>query len=363
MTNFEEAPAQAIPGFSLAPANILIVRLSAIGDVILSSALIPVLREAYPFARLVWLVDDINTGLLIHNQALDKVIALPRGYWKQLIKQRRYLTLMADVRRLIRELRAERFDLALDLQGLLKSGVWARLSGARLRIGLGSREGSQHWMHHVVSRRSEIRRPGAEYRLLAQALGLDPGDFPMDIAVPELVREQVDGKLASAGVRQPFVVICPFTTRPQKHWFDDRWRELVRRLVEERGLQVLMLGGPGDRTRARSIADGLPGLVDLTGTTALIEAAAMISRASALIGVDTGLTHLGIAMKTPSLALFGSTRPYLNTGVDYAKVLYEPLPCSPCRRRPTCEGDFTCMKQHTAERVMAELQCLLPPTP
>jgi heptosyltransferase-1 len=360
MTSRNGSPKQLIPDLSHASASILIVRLSAIGDVILSSALIPVLRNAYPSARLVWLVDDINTGLLIHNPRLDKVIALPRGYWKQLSEQRRYLSLAADVRRVINELHDERFDLALDLQGLLKSGMWARLSGARVRIGLGSREGSQHWMHHVISRDSDIRSPGVEYWLLAQALGLNPGGFPMDIVVPEQIHENMDDKLAATGVHQPFAVICPFTTRPQKHWFDDRWRELVRCLVEERGLQVLMLGGPDDRSRAKHIADGITGLIDLTGKTALIEAAAVIAKAQALIGVDTGLTHLGIAMKTPTLALFGSTRPYLDAGVDYAKVLYQQLPCSPCRRRPSCDGEFTCMKLHTVDTVLSAADPWLP---
>ena len=342
------------------PSSILLVRLSAIGDVILASALIPVLRAAYPQSRLVWLTDDINTGLLIHHPDLDRVMVVPRGYWKQLMKQGRYLRLLLDVRRLVKDLRSEGFDWAIDLQGLLKSGIWARLSGARFRIGLGSREGSQRWMHHIVSRDTEIDRPGVEYWLLAQALELDPGAFPMSITVPAVVREQVAGKLQTQGVDRAYAVICPFTTRPQKHWLDDRWQDLARRLMAERGYQVVMLGGPGDRGRAAVIAGGVPGLIDLTGTTALIEAAAVIAGAQLLVGVDTGMTHLGIAMKTPTLALFGSTRPYLDTRVPHARVLYGAMPCSPCRRRPTCDDDFTCMKQHTVDGIMAELDTLLP---
>ncbi|NJD05678.1 MAG: glycosyltransferase family 9 protein [Methylococcaceae bacterium] len=341
------------------PRNILLIRLSATGDVILASALTPALRRTYPNARLVWLTDDINTGLLIHHPAVDRVIVFQRAYFRQLFRERRYLALARGIKQLIDMLREEDFDWAIDLQGLLKSGVWSRLSGARIRIGLGSREGSQLWMHHVISRDTEIDRIGVEYWLLAHALKLDAGGFPMDVRVPEIVQSRMDAALAKRGCASPYAVICPFTTRPQKHWPPQRWRELSTELIERRHLPVVLLGGPGDTGRAKEITPPVEGFFDLTGTTALIEAAAVIRNANLLIGVDTGLTHLGIAMKTPTLALFGSTRPYLNTGSSHAKVLYQPMDCSPCRKRPSCGGDFGCMKAHTVDRVMAEAALLM----
>jgi heptosyltransferase-1 len=100
-------------------------------------------------------------------------------------------------------------------------------------------------------------------------------------------------------------------------------------------------------------------LVSLAGRTSLVQCAAIIDKAELLVGVDTGLTHLGIAMRTPTLALFGSTRPYLDTGFARAKVLYAALPCSPCKRRPTCDGRFDCMRQHTVDNILAETTTLL----
>ena len=341
-----------------APRSILLIRLSATGDVILASALTPVLRRAYPDARLVWLTDDINTGLLIHHPAIDRVIVFQRTYFRQLLRERRYLVLARAIKQLISALREESFDWALDLQGLLKSGLWARLSGARVRFGLGSREGSQFWMHHVISRDTEIDRIGVEYWLLAQALKLDPGAFPMDVKVPEIIQSGMDATLANRGCRFPYAVICPFTTRPQKHWPIQRWRELSVKLIEQRNFHVILLGGPGDTGRAKDIAPQIEGFVDLTGTTTLIEAAAVIRKANLLIGVDTGLTHLGIALTTPTLALFGSTRPYRNTGSSHAKVLYQPMDCSPCRKRPSCGGNFMCMKAHSVDDVVAQIALL-----
>ena len=155
-------------------------------------------------------------------------------------------------------------------------------------------------------------------------------------------------------------MICPFTTRPQKHWLEDRWGRLALAIREQLELPVVMLGGPGDRVAAARIVQGAPRAVhDLVGQTSLLEAAALIARSALMIGVDTGLSHMGIAFGRPSLLLFGSTCPYLNTTRSNARVLYHRLPCSPCRRRPSCDGDFTCMKRIAVEEVLSEARALL----
>ena len=86
----------------------------------------------------------------------------------------------------------------------------------------------------------------------------------------------------------------------------------------------------------------------------------MIKHASMLVGVDTGLTHMGIAFNVPTVALFGSTGPYTDTTRDNAVVLYHKMNCSPCRRNPTCDGDFTCMKKITIGEVMQTLARVAP---
>jgi len=341
------------------PSHILIIRLSAIGDIIMSSALIPTLADAYPQARITWLTQEINAGLLQDNPRLSQVIIWPRQRWRQLRRERRYLQWCREFRGLALELRRQRFDLVLDLQGLLKSAMWAWLSGCKTRIGLGSREGSQWLMTQTLDTRTETPRIGGEYLKLARALGLNPEPFDMDIQPSAEIRQQAQALLAEVGVAGHFAVFCPFTTRPQKHWFEERWADLARRLAAERGLQTVVLGGPADSASAERIAAHAPGVVNLAGRTSLIQCAALIEQAGLLVGVDTGLTHLGIAMRTPTLALFGSTRPYLDTGFARAKVLYEALPCSPCKRHPSCDGRFDCMKSHTAETILAEATTLL----
>ena len=348
---------------SAAP-RILLIRLSAIGDVAMASGLIPAVRQAWPDAHLAWLVEPAAADLLRHNPRLDRVIVWPKNRWRQQWRQRRYGMLWRQFRQLRAELVGQRFDLVIDAQGLLKSGLWAWLSRAPERIGIGPREGNRWLLSRTVEPRPDDPRLGSEYRQLAQTLGLNADAYAMDVAVGAADRRSGQALLARHGVGSApaYAVLCPFTTRPQKHWFESRWAELATALPQRLGLTPVLLGGPADRDAAGRIVAATAataGLVDLTGRTTLGQAAALIRQARLLLGVDTGLSHLGIAFGVPTLALFGSTRPYLDTGSANARVLYHPLACSPCRRNPTCHDRFDCMRAHTVADVLGAAQALL----
>ena len=335
--------------------RILIIRLSAIGDVAMASGLIPALRRAYPNAYLAWLVEPAGQDLLRHNRALNELIVWPKQDWQRLWQARRYRELSKQVSAFRTRLRALAFDHALDLQGILKSAVLARLSGAPTRIGLDSREGSGRLMTRVLRAPKDHPQLGSEYRHLGAALGLG-NDYHMDVALGDDDRATAVRMLTERGVNGSYAALCPFTTRPQKHWFEGRWAELAGRLAAA-GMTPLLLGGPESAasesaariTATAGAAHG--GTINLVGATRLGEAAALIAGSALVVGVDTGLTHLGAAFRRPSLALFGSTRPYLDTGSAGAEVLYQALSCSPCRRRPSCDGRFDCMRTHQANEV------------
>ncbi len=328
--------------------NILIIRLSAIGDVVFSSPLIKALRRSYPDAKISWLVESAAAPLLRQNAELDEVIVWPKDEWKQLWQERKFFTLWRAYRRFKKVFRARGFDTALDLQGLMKSAVWARASGAETRIGLGSKERSEHMMTQVISRQGGGARIGSEYYAFAQELGLDVAGFEMDIALSD----EDDTFPARTLEHQAYAVVCPFTTRPQKHWLESRWPLLIEQIQAEQSLPVVMLGGPADVAAAERIAAECGSLTNLVGQSSLTQTAAVIKHASLLVGVDTGLTHMGIAFNVPTVALFGSTCPYTDTTRDNAVVLYHKMACSPCRRHPSCEGDFTCMKKISVDEVM-----------
>ncbi len=337
--------------------SILIIRLSAIGDFVFTSPFVQALRHKYPDAKISWLCEPAIKPLLEAEPAIDQVITWPKQEWRGYIRQGQFIRLFRAWRKLRADLRALDADLAIDLQGLLKSGIWAWQSNAKQRIGLGSREGSQYLMTKVFAKGGEPRLISSEYRYLAEQMGLSSEHVGLKLSIDDKSHQKAEEIIASSGLGKNIAAVLPFTTRPQKHWFEVSWRELIADLHSS-GYEVVMLGGPADKAAAEKIADNLPELRNLVGATSLLTAAAIISRASIVIGVDTGLTHMGHALQRPTISIFGSTRPYLDPSNPYGKVLYHKLWCSPCRRRPLCANEFSCMQLISVEEVMATVQQL-----
>lgn len=359
------APQAAPPSASLAGTfasdvrRILVVRLSAIGDVVMATCLLPALRQRYPEAHLAWLVEPAALDLLRHHPAIDEVLVWPKPQWQQMLRRGQILRLSRHAHRFIADLRARRFDWVLDLQGLLKSALLGYLSGAPRRVALSPREGGEIFATHAVTPDARDDGVGAEYRYLAGALGLDRSACRMSVVLGGGDGRSASQMLAGAGIQGRYAVFCPFTTRAQKHWLPQHWASVCETLWQTAGLPVVTLGAASHTGSAREIRPTQGRLFDLVGRTTIGQAAAVVQQANLVIGVDTGLTHLGVAQGVPTLALFGSTRPYVDPLAPHATVLYEPMPCAPCRRHPICDGTFPCMAALTPERVMAACRTLL----
>ncbi len=339
---------------------ILMIRLSAIGDIIMASPLIRAMRQRYPTAQLVWLVQEEYAALLTAHSQLDAVIAWPKQRWIRLFRQRRWLTLLHEISAFIRLLRHYQFDLALDVQGLFKSAIWAWISGAKRRIGINAREGSQWLMTEVLSCDRNQPRISSEYRQLAAYLDLATEPFALDIEIAIPDQQEAADLLRQVGIRGDFIAFCPFTTRPQKHWPWAHWIALSQRLREKMAWPCIVLGGSHDQAVADELVAHSKGAITahLAGRTSLPQAIAVLSKARLVIGVDTGLTHGALSQRVPTIALFGSTRPYQDTGISDSRVLYQALPCSPCRRHPTCGGAYTCMHLITEAEVLLAVDSL-----
>lgn len=334
-----------------APRRILIVRISALGDIVFATSLLEGLRNAFPAAHIAWLAQGGFAGILEGDPRVSEIIRTPPGS----------IGSFGALRALRRDLAArEPFDWVIDAQGLFKSRVVARMAKAATRIGFQSKEPGEFFMDRLVEKGGEAADISSEYRFLAQELtGRDPG--APRLLVPDAAHRRVSAAMAERGLRPGYVALCPFTTRPQKHWFEEYWPELAGRLVAAGRGPCAVLGGPGDRAAADRILASMPsGTVDLVGATKLPDVPAWIAQAGMLIGVDTGLTHIGIATRRPVVALFGSTCPYTRGADSPLHVMYDALPCAPCKRNPTCDGAFTCMRGLTPERV-ARAALELPP--
>lgn len=335
------------PADTRAP-RILIVRLSALGDIVFATSMLDALRTRWPDARISWLAQAGFAGILDGDPRIDEVISTPADLFKS----------PAALRQLRRALRTREFDWVFEVQGLFKSRLVARLAGG-FRVGFRSKEPAQFWMQALLDKGGVNADIASEYRYFAEAVSGVPAGPPR-LIVADALRQAVIARRRERGIDHGFVALCPFTTRPQKHWIEGHWPQLVQQLNAAGLGPCVMFGGPGDREIAARIAAATgPSLINLVGETKLAELPAWLSAATLVIGVDTGLTHIGIAMRTPTVALFGSTCPYRQGAESPLVVMYDALPCAPCRRHPTCDARYDCMRGLTPLRVAAAARQLL----
>lgn len=334
------------------PKRVLIIRLSAIGDVVFASPLVDACKRRYPDAEIDWLAEGVVRPLIIGMPSIGRVILWPRQEWRALWEEKRLIALYRAVKGFRRELQARNYDLVVDAQGLLKSAFLAWLSGCRDRIGFESKEPNWFFLSKRYPKQITARI-SSEYLGLAQELGWDTERFEMVLGVTH------EDRARAATIAEPgkYIAIAPFTTRPQKHWKSGHWRALIKSLSSQ-GFTVACLGGPTDREEAAEMLEGLH-VENWVGTYPLGVSASLVSEARAVIGVDTGLTHMGIAAGVPTVALFGSTCPYRETGRDNVRVIYHDLDCAPCKRRPTCGGAFRCMTELAPAEALDALQQVL----
>lgn len=333
-------------------AVVLLVRLSAIGDIVMASGLPSNIKSAFPNAKVVWLVESPYRELVEYHPDVDAVISWPKKHWSMLKKNNQWLSLFREIRRFKQHLRQYQFTHAIDAQGLLKSAFLAWLSGAPKRIGFASKEKS-HVMLTEVYDKPMSAWISSEYRYLGKKLGDER--YTMNLAVTDSATKNAHNALIQAQLSAPFIVVCPFTTRPQKHWPESHWRALLETLNEQHKA-VVIIGAPENVTTGDRLAKSLSHVHNFSGKTSLLDSVALIKQASILVGVDTGMTHVGIAFNLPTVAIFGSTRPYTKTDNANAKVLYESMPCAPCKRKPSCDGRFDCMQNLSPTRVYQALE-------
>jgi heptosyltransferase-1 len=335
------------------PRRVLIIRLSAIGDVVFASPLVAACKRTYPDAEIDWLAEGVTRPLLAGMPDINTVILWPRQEWVDLWRDKRLVALVQAVLLFRAQLRAKKYDLVVDVQGLLKSAFLAWLSGGDERVGFKSKEPNRLFLTRRLQK-SITDRISSEYLGLAEDLGWETRDFDLSL---RLLSSDVERAGVVAG-SESYLVVAPFTTRPQKHWTREYWQELISALVAQ-GRKVACLGGPSDREEAQAMLGDLR-VENWVGVYPLGVSAALIQGADAVIGVDTGLTHMSIAAGVPTVALFGSTCPYTRTGRDNVRVIYHALPCSPCKRRPTCGGHFDCMGGIRPVEVLDALRQVMP---
>lgn len=336
-----------------ASPRVLIIRLSAIGDVLITTPVSRALRTAFPNAYLAWIVEPKARDILVGNPYLDEVIVWQRG---------RGAAGWLDLPRLTRRLKGKQFDWAIDCQGLFRSAGVGRLSGAARLVGnTPAREEADRFYHVRVPRRED---PSSRQRCLdlLQPLGVQSTDRRMvlELSPEEVARAAGLLRLGGGEPGEPYACLVPATTWPQKHWFEEQWSELAGGLWRSLRLRPVLMGSKADTPSIERIAAGAGApCVISAGKTSLKEAAAILAGAAVTVSVDTALMHASAAVGTPTIALCGASNWTGFQDYERFKVLREPLPCSPCVHRPTCGGRFDCMRALTTSRVLLAVEELL----
>lgn len=332
--------------------NILIVRLSALGDVIQGIPCLVALKESFPDWKISWLVEAPYAPLLEGHPCLDRLFVLENA-WRKKGSIRKQEILQHHLR-LFRQLRAQKFDATLDLQGLFKSALWTRLSGAPRRIGYDkTRELAHSFLNEYVDDRPTFDPTYPLFeRYLAPALYLGADRTKARYLLPNASSQTRAAALALLEPsHKPRVALCPWSLWPSKNWPLNAWKNLAHRLVSD--FQLLLVGSSSDRPAATHFCRLFPEMVNLTGRTPLPVLAEIFRHCQVVVGADTGPLHLANAVEKPHLVmLFGSTSRHRSGPIGKGhSALALDLPCQPCFERLCPLIHQHCLHQLDVERV------------
>jgi lipopolysaccharide heptosyltransferase I len=329
--------------------NVLIIKPSSLGDVVNALPVLAKMREKYPDARISWLVGTAAAPIVESNPQLDRVFRFrrdggvaPKG--------------LAAHYALVRELTSAAFDCVIDLQGLLRSALLARVTGAPVRVGFDdAREGARYFYTERVDP-GGVRHAVDRCLLVGAKLGFDAANPRFSLNVPEGARRSAERIFESpSGVRPlPYVVLSPGARWASKLWPAANFADAARKLSRRVGGTYFVTGTPGESDEtARAIVAALgDSAVNLVGRTSLEETIALISRADLLVTPDSGPMHVADALGTPLVAVFGPTDPECNGPYFQRKrVVRAEGACAqaPCLKR-RC-NDPKCMTSITGDRV------------
>jgi len=363
--------------------RVLLIKLSAVGDVVHTVPILNKLRRRYPTAQLDWLVTPAIAELLRHHPAITNVIEFEREAWSTPWRLRPF----TSYARLAAKLRAAAYDLVIDMHGQFRTAALTLSTGAPARIGFdrprasvwqasprnfpeqarkhawqGAREGS--WLaytHHIPVPTLDLHAVD-RYLNVGPILGLDrePADFYFPI--PQSALSRVGALLgAHSAARADIVIMAPGTVWETKHWGTDKFAAVAGHFLS-REFAVILIGSQRERVVCEEVAALAPGAVDLAGMTTLSELAALIRRSAISITNDSGPMHLAVALDRPVVSIFGPTDPIWIGPYQRANaVLQADLACSPCylRRLKHCRHDHACMRDVSPIGVIERAESML----
>jgi lipopolysaccharide heptosyltransferase I len=339
--------------------KILFIKLSAIGDVVQTLPALESIKKLYPDSEITWVVEEAAAGILEGHPLVDRLLISRRKAWMRMLWNPLTASRgLGDILRFIRELRNTEYDIAIDFQGLLKSGMLIGLARATRKIGFDkTRELSYLFLNERLPAYDIEKHALLRYLDVARYLGA--GDLSPVCTLPierevSAIRKKIEGMNLK---NRPLVAINPVARWETKLWPERGFAELADRLVKEKNAAVIFTGSPEDRrVNDRIIALMSETAMNWAGETTLRELAALASLTDLFISTDTGPMHLAAAAGAKVLALFGPTAPWRTGPYGPSNIVVRTgIVCSPCFQRK-CEVGTRCMEGITVDEVMRQIQ-------
>jgi lipopolysaccharide heptosyltransferase I len=348
-----------VPGVRV-PKDILIIKPSSIGDVVHGLPVLAKLRARYPKARISWLVGTAAAPLVESNPLLDRVYYFRRG-------ERGLKNAIGRHVALVRELAWAGFDCVIDLQGLLRSALFAYATGADMRVGLAdAREGARLFYTHTVALNG-ARHAVDRYLAVGKVLDFDPGGAEFGLDAPAAAKRSVETfvEKAAGSPARPHILLSPGARWASKCWPAEKFADAAEGLRKRVGGTYFLVGARSADEDGKVISERLGrSCVNLIGRTSLEELVALVSRADMLVTADTGVLHIADAVGTPVVAVFGPTDPE-KTG-PYSQRERVVQARGTCPKMPCFERECRTMKcmgavsgREVAERAAEALEGLL----
>jgi lipopolysaccharide heptosyltransferase II len=337
-----------LPPF-FAPQRILVILLGAIGDVTRALPLLVRLRRAYPQAHIAWAVEPAAAALLDYHPALDEILLYQRSHGSQTFLP------------FLRTVRNHHFDLVLDLQRHLKSGLVSLWSRAPVRLGFhrsNTKEGNWLFNTHTIEAVPDFSLKLAQYLKFADALGLPDDGVRFDLRLRPEEEQQVETLLA--GTIRPFAAFFLGSRWPSRFWFPQATAEVARVLQQEYGMGIVLVGGPSEVAFAQQVSEAMgTAVTNLSGKTSLRDLIGVFSHARFALGPDSGPMHIAAATDIPVISLWGATSPLRSAPWgSKAFVIRGEAACSPCYVR-RCPIGRACMRRITPGQVLEVVQKIL----
>lgn len=332
--------------------NILLVRMSCIGDILHATPVARALKNKYPHSHLVWIVTPDLSPLLKNNPYVDEILPWHRDDFETYARQGRLNILWRMWWPLRKQLQIYHFDLAIDIQGLLISGLVMLASGAKQKIGMGH---TKELNRFFVGKKCQEPYIHIIERYLNVLHLLDIYDNNKDMVLNLSTEEkqwaqEVITNTILEHTKEPLIALVPGTSWKSKEWLPEYWQELANLLKVK--YRLIYIGG----TKELGVAERLPKgtqIYDAVGKTNLRETAALINDCQLLVSGDTGTLHMAAALNKSTISIFGPTNANVwgPLGTQHVKISDKTLTCLGCRKRQCPKQGHPCMKNITPQMI------------